>query len=375
MRIGIDYTAALSQGAGIGRYTRELVGHILQADPKNTYLLVKARGLPEPTSLPPNATICTLPMNERFMAVLWHRARVPLPLELFTGTINLFHSPDFVLPPLRCRHTIVTIHDMSFLVMPECALPSLVRYLTGSVPRAVLRADVVVAVSHSTKADLVQLLGVNEDKVVVGKEGVGDDFSPVTDEVLLQQARATYVGADPFILNVGTLEPRKNQARLIQAYHQLIQENGIPHRLAIVGRRGWLYENVFAMVERLQLKERVLFLGHVPDQDLPALYSLADIFVYPSLYEGFGMPPLEAMACGTPVVASNVSSLPEVLGDAALLVDPTNVTELAQAMFQALTDQATRQALIAKGFERAKKFTWVEAAQQMLGLYHQVGGG
>jgi len=369
LRIGIDYTAAVHQRAGIGRYARGLVRALAQLDRENEYLLLVAGRPKEEGTFPPNFRLRYLPLSPHWATVLWQRLRVPLPADLFTGPLDLFHSPDYVLPPLRRGKRVLTIHDLSFLRYPEGADPRLRWYLTQAVPRSIGQADLVLADSQNTKSDLIELLGVEAGRVEVLYPGVEERFHPLSEESLAP-VRTRYSLDFPFILSVGTLEPRKNHVGLLQAY-SLLRE---PHRLVIAGGKGWLYEGIFQEVERLSLEERVFFLGYVPEEDLPALYNLADLFVFPSLYEGFGLPPLEAMACGTPVVVSALSSLPEVVGDGALLVPPQEVEALAEAMEKALSDPSLREELRSKGLERAKRFTWSEAAKRLLAIYKRVGG-
>ena len=371
MRIGIDYTAAVHQRAGIGRYARGLVRALAQLDRENEYLLLVAGRPKEEGTFPPNFRLRYLPLSPHWATILWQRLRVPLPADLFTGPLDLFHSPDYALPPLRRGKRVLTIHDLSFLRYPEGADPRLRWYLTQAVPRSIGQADLVLADSQNTKSDLIELLGVEVGRVEVLYPGVEERFHPL-DEGSLAPVRARYSLDFPFILTVGTLEPRKNHVGLLQAYSLL--KGRYPHRLVIAGGKGWLYEGIFQEVERLSLEERVFFLGYVPEEDLPALYNLADLFVFPSLYEGFGLPPLEAMACGTPVVVSDLSSLPEVVGDGALLVPPQEVEALAEAMEKALSDPSLREELRSKGLERARRFTWSEAAKRLLAIYKRVGG-
>ncbi len=371
MRIGIDYTAAVHQRAGIGRYARGLVRALAQLDRENEYLLLVAGGPKEESTFPPNFKPRYLPLSPHWATTLWQRLRVPLPADLFTGPLDLFHSPDYVLPPLRGGKRVLTIHDLSFLRYPEGADPRLRWYLPKAVPRSIAQADLVLADSRNTGNDLTELLGVESSSVEVLYPGVEERFHPL-DEGSLVPLKARYSLGFPFILTVGTLEPRKNHVGLLQAYSLL--KGRYPHRLVIAGGKGWLYEPIFQEVERLSLEERVIFLGYVPEGDLPALYNLADLFVFPSFYEGFGLPSLEAMACGTPVVTSNTSSLPEVVGDGALLVSPQEVEALTDAMERALGDPSLRKELRSKGLERAKRFRWDEAAKQLLAIYKRVGG-
>ncbi len=383
MRIGIDYTAAAHQRAGIGRYARGLVGALAELDADVQFvLLVAGRGAPHApgesqqldATVGDNFHIRDLPLSERMWTIIWHRLRLPLPVDLFTGPVDVFHSPDYVLPHVRRGKAVVTIHDLSFLRYPEGAEPKLRRYLAKAVPRAVRRAELVLADSENTRNDIIELLGTSPEKVEVLYPGVDGSFRPVQDEGLLSRARAVYGLDFPFILTVGTLEPRKNHVLLLDAYAVLREISDVPHKLAIAGGRGWLYEGVFRRVEELSLERDVIFLGFVPDEDLPAVYSLADIFVFPSLYEGFGLPTLEAMACGTPVVASRSSSLPEVVGDAGLMVPPDNPTALAGTIRKVLNDQDLRQDLIERGVSQAQKFTWRRTGRRLLALYRSLLG-
>jgi glycosyltransferase involved in cell wall biosynthesis len=289
----------------------------------------------------------------------------PIPVEAITGPLDVFYSPDFVLPPTRrSTHTLLTVHDLSFLRYPDAFVPSLRRYLERTVPRSVARADRVLADSEATRADLIAYYGALSEKVEVLHSGVDPRFRPEQEPDEREQLRARYsVGDRPYVLSVGTLQPRKNYVRLIQAFATLPPAN----LLCIAGGRGWLCEDIFAEAERHG--DRVRILGFVDDADLPALYRNAALFALPSLYEGFGLPMLEAMACGTPVVCSNVSSLPEVAGDAALTVDPFDIDGLAEAMARTLEDADLQQRMIAKGLAQAARFTWTESARQLLGVF------
>jgi len=369
MRIGIDYTAAAHQGAGIGRYTRGLIRALTHLDRRNEYrLFVAGGGGPfGQARWPSNVRLRIIPLSQRNLTRIWHRLRIPLPVEVFTGLLDIFYSPDFVLPPVWRARTLLTVHDLSFVRYPQTADPRLYRYLNVAVPRSVQRADHILADSRNTARDLTELWGVPPERISVLYSGVEPRFRPLTDGADLARVRRRYGLPSHFILSVGTLQPRKNYERLIQAFGQLreIAEDRSYH-LVIVGDRGWLYEPIFDCVRRLGLEGEVLFPGFVADEDLPALYTLADLFAFPSLYEGFGLPVLEAMACGTPVVCSNASSLPEVAGEAALLVDPLDVEGWAEAMRRALEDEELRRELVARGLAQARRFTWERAAEELL---------
>ncbi len=371
MRIGIDYTAAAHQGAGIGRYTRALVKALTRLDRGNEYrLFVAGRGGPHgQMQWPSNVRLRIVPLSQRNLTRIWHRLRLPLPVEAFIGSLDLFYSPDFVLPPVLRARTLLTVHDLSFVRYPQTADPRLYRYLNVAVPRSVGRADHVLADSENTARDLAELWDVPVDKVSVLYSGVEPRFRPVTDTAELARVRDRYDLPQNFIFTVGTLQPRKNYERLIRAFSRLsATPEGHSQRLVVAGGKGWLYESIFDSVRELGLDNRVLFPGFVHDEDLPALYTLADLFVFPSLYEGFGLPVLEAMACGTPVICSEASSLPEVAGDAALSVDPLDVEGWSQAMGQALNDEELRRRLVARGLAQARRFTWERAAGELLRL-------
>jgi glycosyltransferase involved in cell wall biosynthesis len=375
MRIGIDYTAAVRQGAGIGRYTRGLIGALPALDGKNDYrLFVAGRGAERRVPCASNFATRWLPLTDRETSILWQRLRLPVPIELFLGRLDLFHSPDFVLPPVLGARTVLTVHDLSFMRVPECAHPVLREYLLRVVPRSVRRADLILADSENTRRDVVELLGVPEARVSVVYPGVEARFRPVHDADALLAVRRRYGLARPFILGLGTLEPRKNFCGLIDAYARLLARRRLEHELVIVGGKGWLYEPIFARVCELGLEERVRFAGRAADEDLPAIYSLASCLAYPSFYEGFGLPVLEAMACGTPVVTARVSSLPEVGGEAVLYVDPHDVESLVQALERALHDEPLQAHLRAAGREQARRFTWPGAAAALLEAYRAVAG-
>ena len=377
MRIAIDYSAAVNQRAGVGRLVRNQVLALAEVDRTNDYTLVYAR--------PNNGAVAQFPgagnfarkevrLRERWLAVLWHRAKLPLPADWLSGPIDLFHSPDFVLPPLKRARGILTVHDLAFLMRPDCADARLRAYLEEVVPRSVRRADYIIADSENTRNDLVVLLGVPPESISVVPGGVEERFAPVTDPRRLAEARRRLgVGDAPFVLAVGVLEPRKNLNRLMDAFVILKSRGRAPDlKLVLAGGRGWLVEGILEHHAGSKFRDDILLPGFVPDDLLPAIYSAASVFAFPSLYEGFGLPTLEAMACGTPVVASRASCLPEVAEGAAVLIDPTNSEELAAALEQAMADETLRGELFARGRARAAEYTWRRAAQQLLGVYQKV---
>jgi glycosyltransferase involved in cell wall biosynthesis len=373
LRIAIDYTPAHEQGAGIGRYVRELVAHLARQDDHTAYHLfvagAKSDQLPPPPG--PNFLWKATPVTRRWLIRLWYRLHFPLPVQVFTGRADLFHATDFVLPPIAgCIPTLLTVHDLSFVRVPETAIPRLKQFLDEVVPRSVERATHVLADSTATKADLVELYGTPEDKITVLLSGVEARFKRV-ESGLVAIFRKYGIPAGDYILTVGTVQPRKNYVRLIEALAQLHSNNHEVH-LVIAGGPGWLADRIFDTINSTGMQQYVHLIGFVDDDDLPALYSGAACVAFPSLYEGFGFPILEGMACGTPVVTSNISSMPEAAGDAALLVDPYDVAAIADALRRLLTDESLRQTLVERGYRQAQRLTWERSAAQLKHVYQQL---
>lgn len=370
MRIGIDYTSAARQRAGIGRYTRELVAALLSLESTHQYTIFAAAGGLKDDEWRlevqrEGVRLRTVPLSDDWLARLWHRLRLPIPVEVVTGPLDVFYSPDFTLPPtVGFTRTLLTVHDLSFMHHPDAFVPSLQHYLEKVVPRSIDRADLVLADSAHARSDLITLFGVSPEAVRVIHPGVDSRFRPEPDPGEREQLRERYgIGDKPYVLSVGTLQPRKNFVRLIEAFAQFQAETDGKMQLLIAGRRGWLYDDILAEAKR---HEDVQLLGFVEDEDLPALYRGATLFAFISLYEGFGLPVLEAMACGVPVVCSNTSSLPEVAGDSALLVDPLSPDELTEALIRVSGEKGLRQAMIQQGLARAADFTWERSALQLL---------
>jgi len=374
--VAIDYTPAIRQQAGIGRIIRGQVAALIAAGAGLDLRLFVVGRVDETARQQAPLPLHTTPVDERNMVRLWHRLNVPLPrVEWFTGgPLDLLHATDFVLPPSKARRKLLTIHDLAFLFYPDAAMPSLHRYLNVVVPRSVRRADALVADSQHTAQDLNEQWQVPLERITVVQGAVDHAyFRPVGDPQQLTGVRQRYgLGERPYILAISRLEPRKNLVRLIEAFAAARAEARLPHRLVIGGRKGWLYEPIFARVQELGLAEDVLFPGFVAEADLPALYSGAAFFAYPSLYEGFGLPIVEAMACGAPVLTSDNSCLPEAGGPGAFYVRAEDVDSIAQGIVRLATDAGLAAQLAAAGREHAAHFTWERSAQQLLSAYHKL---
>ena len=310
---------------------------------------------------------------------LWTHLR--LSWEMAARPPDLLFVPAHVLPLVHPRRSVVTVHDLGYLYYPEAHTQFQNAYLRWSTRYNARAAARVLADSQATRDDLVRHYQIPAGKIVVVYPGRDESLAPVTDPAALAAVRARYGLAGRYLLHVGTLQPRKNLIRLVQAFASLLASGGGPSaadlQLVITGKKGWLYGDLLAEIDKLGLaaQGRVVLTGYLPDADLPALLSGALAFCFPSLYEGFGFPVIEAMACGAPVVCSNVSSLPEVAGDAALLVDPLDVAALAAALGQIAADEGLRRELSERGLRQAARFSWRQSARQVLDLFEEVGRG
>jgi glycosyltransferase involved in cell wall biosynthesis len=363
MRIGIDARLVFYSQAGIGQYILHLVNGLAKVDRENEYVLLQSRK--------DHSTIVEQPNFRRVS--LWtpshHRIeRHALNVELMRLGLDILHSPDFI-PPHRpgCR-SVITIHDLAFLLYPHFLTKESARYY-GHIDQAVRWTDQIIAVSNSTKRDTIQHLGVAEDKITVVYEAASAIFRPIDREAAREQVRKRYGADGRFLLFVSTIEPRKNVPTLLRALRQLTECYKEDVHLILAGGRGWLFEDAFAVVEQLKLDSRVHFVGRVSSEDLLYLYNAAELLAHPAFYEGFGLPPLEAMACGLPVIVSNVASLPEVVGDAGILIDPHDVDELTVSMWRVLNEAETRREMREKGLRQAARFSWERAAGETAAIY------
>lgn len=373
--IGIDYTPAYEQGAGIGRLVRDLITALARQDTTTDYRLFVSGAAKENLPIAPAANFAWKPtrITPLWLARIWQRTRLPLPVETFVGKVDLFHATDFTLPPtLSSTKTILTVHDLSFVRVPDAASHKLKKYLDVVVPRSAHAANHVIADSQSTKNDLIKYYDLSPDKITVLLSGIDSRYQIIKSVTSVMTIRNKYIIPEtPYIFCVGTIQPRKNYSRAIKAL-KILRDEGYELDFVIAGGKGWLEDEMYQTITETGQQNHIHLIGFADDDDLPALYSGAECVVFPSLYEGFGFPVLEGMACGTPVVTSNISSLPEVAGNAALLVDPYNIEAIADAIRRILDDSNLRKNLIEHGIVQAAKFTWEKSAQQLCQIYNDI---
>jgi glycosyltransferase involved in cell wall biosynthesis len=366
MRIGIDARLTYYRQAGISQYILQLLEGLARCDAADEFVILQSIRCKDPLLDRPN-------FSRRLLVTPSHHRleRLTLSLELSASRLDVLHSPDLIPPMLRDCRSVITIHDLGFLLYPHFLTKDAARYY-GQIDYAVRRADAIIADSQATKLDIVRLLGVPDYKITVIYLAASPIFRPVRSAELTQQVRSRFGIASEFILFVSTIEPRKNVPMLLRAFRRLLDSYRADVKLVLAGEKGWLFNEVFQQVTDLKLTDDVIFLGRVSTVELLMLYNAAQMLVAPSIYEGFGLSPLEAMACGTPVVVSNVASLPEIVGDAGLLVDPQDEEATTVAIWRLLSDSELRSSLVEKGIRRAAVFSWDKAAQETLALYHSL---
>ncbi|HEY71758.1 MAG TPA: glycosyltransferase family 4 protein [Thermoflexia bacterium] len=366
--IYLDISAAVHRRAGLGRYAESLTRALVAADPDRYALFYnRERGVEPLAGLEhlPSRTVALGYKPWRMLIWMGQLARVAF--DRLLPHAELFHATEHLLPPLHSIPTVLTVHDLIFRRMPQHHKLLNRWYLNLTMPLYCRRADHIIAISESTRRDLVSAYGLPPEKITVIHEAADPRFRPQPPETT-DAARARYGLPERYLLSVGTIEPRKNLSRLLTAFESLYAE-GLTDALVIVGRRGWLYDDFFAALERSPARDAVLFPGYAPDEDLPAIYAGAQALVFPSLYEGFGLPVLEAMACGTPVACSDTSSLPEITGDAAFRFAPSDVKSIAAVLRRLLRNADLRQTLRWRGFMQAARFSWKQVATETKAVY------
>ena len=373
MRVGIDGYPLAEPRTGVGHYTLELARALALISPSDQFELVSpapfdAAALDEieRAQLPNLHTT-----NPRASSIRGHWWSIGLPLYARRSRFDLFHGTNFDVPIWKRRRSVVTIHDLSALLHPEKHRSRLVRRARLRLPLVVRVADMIITPTESVKREVCRHLSVKPDKVTAIPSAARRSFQPIPFAQTAEIRKRLGV-EDNFLLFVGTLEPRKNLLTLLKAFAQILSQSSLRPQLVIAGGEGWLMDDSFAFVKKAALSERLRFTGYLSDDDLRALYSSCRVFIYPSVYEGFGLPPLEAMACGAPVIAGRIPSLQETLGSAARLVEPLDVNALAKSIIEVLEDKNQREKLVAAGPTQAGKFSWDQTARLTLDVYHQL---
>jgi len=382
MRVGIDAFALGGRTGGIETYVRNLIQGLATVDPGGDYVLLLNKPLSEDT-ISAAAHMQRVVLRTHFPPVrvpFWHHGLTLVDWYPPTGAtilaplrerIDIAHV-QMGAPLLLPTRTVFSLHDVTFERYPQLFSPDFVTKLRITIPLAVRRAAAVVTDSEFSKRDIVRRYCVPPEKVTVAPLAADGMFRPLHDEARLEQVRTLYSTGKSFILYVGNLEPHKNLATLIKAYVRLRQAGVIRHKLVLAGRKIWFNDELFAVARASGYMSDLVFTGHVSNEDVVALYNAADLFVFPSLFEGFGLPPLEAMACGTPVISSNTSSLPEVVGDAAVTVDPLDIEALASSIAAVLDNAELRAQMSRRGLGRARTFSWETTAGIIKRVYEGV---
>lgn len=369
MKIGISAEWVGTRAGGLETYSESLVEALASLDSEHEYVVYTARrnAFANLRAKHQNVSIRFLGSESR-----WFVVPFGLPCALWSRPVDLFHATS-VAPPVCPARMIVTVHDLGFKHHPEFFPPLVRMRLKALISSGARRAERIIAVSNTTKQDLIDTFDIPAEKIAVVHEGVAPIYRPSADPEEQRRVLARHGITGDYLLYVGRLHVRKNLVRLLEAFARVKQRRQ-GHRLVLVGRKLFDTDPLHRAIVELGLADQVVLPGHIPLGDLPHVYAGATAFVYPSLFEGFGLPPLEAMASGTPVITSNVSSLPEVVGDAALLVNPRSVDELAHAMERLLDDAALRRRYRDRGLARAATFTWQRAARETASVYSALLG-
>ncbi len=369
MRIALDAIPLVAAKTGVGHYTDALAESLARIHSGNQYNLLSPFDFSFDCAgdRPQNLTKQFIPVRSLFRK--WWLLGLPALLRIYQ--VDVFHGTNYCIPIFAPCPTVVTIHDLSLFTQSHTHEEENVKRGKRRVPIMARRASMIIAPSEWTKREIIERLRIRPDKIRVIYEAAREGMAPLPHQQC-QGVLDKHQIRRPYLLYVGTIEPRKNLLTLLRAYDELLRAT--PHRpqLVLCGGRGWLCDEVFKLVEDLKLKDSVRFTGYVEDADLPALYSAADVFVYPSFYEGFGLPPLEAMACGAPVITSDVSSLPEVVGKAGLTHSPNDARALTEAIARLLGDETTREHFRRAGMKQASEFSWERAARETQSVYEEV---
>lgn len=367
MKIGIEAERAnLPNPTGVERYAAELIKNFARLDSRNEYILY-FRTKPEDWfyHLPGNFKLKVIPFPK-----FWTQLRISW--EMITHPVDVLFIPASALPLWHPKRSVTTVHDVAWKIYPQAFTTFMRNYLEWSAKFAINSAAKVIAVSEATKKDLGKFYGAKPEKVTVTHLGLDSSFRPMNYEQVQPVLDKYGLVYQKYVLFLGTIQPRKNIIRLVEAFQKLRKQNHIEEKLAIFGVRGWLWEPILKKIKMAGLDGSIKYYDYAPSEDLPYIIAGAKLLTLPALYEGFGLPPLEAMASGVPVVVSDVSSLPEVVGDAGVLVDPNSVDSIAEGLLKVLMNNNLREEMVAKGLERAREFSWENTARKTLEVFKEL---
>ena len=376
MKVAIDIQCLTRPLTGVGYYVLGLLKGLASLPLEDRicpFYFSRGGGVDLPAAVYRKLQVSGRRIPGRLLSLGWKTVGFP-PLSWLVRGMDAYHFPDFIARPVKRKPVVVTVYDLSFRAFPEYTEPRNLAYLERHLPRTLSRADRVIVISEFTKRELMRFYPVPETKISVVYGGVDDDFRRPAAPALLQQVKYRYNLPDKFVLTVATWEPRKNLNGLLKAWSGLKEEGLLgDYKLLLIGMKGWLYDRIERQFRTQSLKG-VKALGYVPRSELPAFYQAASLFVFPSFYEGQGLPPLEAQAAAVPVAASSAASLPEVLGEEAVYFDPENPDDIARAILLGLKDEKIRSRLKAEGPKQAARFTWSRTAEETLRVYRSACG-
>ncbi|WP_018248101.1 glycosyltransferase family 4 protein [Orenia marismortui] len=377
MKIGLDIQSTLKNKTGVGWYTQNIIENLADNELEFEGYAFNFLGRNNI-----HKSISTLDfdvkINKTLPYSLYRRIWNHLPVSynyIVNSKADIFHFFNYIIPPKIRGKVIVTIYDMVYKLFPETMTKKNYRWLEKGLQRSINRADKIITISKSAKKDIMKYLAIDEEKIEIIYPGI--DYELYSSELKVGKAkelREKYNIPKNFILYLGTLEPRKNIGRIIDAYAKYQQQAKGDISLVLAGKKGWMYQEIFDKVKEYSLEDKVVFTGYVNEIDKPAIYKMSKLFIFPSLYEGFGMPVLEAMASATPVITSNISSLPEVVGEAALLVDPYDINDISNVIKQILEDKKLQLRMTEQGLKQSAKFSWQKSAEKLLTVYKEAGG-
>ncbi|TDX59260.1 glycosyltransferase family 4 protein [Orenia marismortui] len=377
MKIGLDIQSTLKNKTGVGWYTQNIIENLADNELEFEGYAFNFLGRNNI-----HKSISTLNFDVKINKILPYSlyrriwSYLPIPYNhLVNSQADIFHFFNYILPPKIRGKVIVTVYDMVYKLFPETMTKKNYRWLEKGLQRSINRADKIITISKSAKKDIMKYLAIDEEKIEIIYPGIDHElYSSELKVGKVKELREKYNIPKNFILYLGTLEPRKNIGRIIDAYAKYQQQAKDDISLVLAGKKGWMYQEIFDKVKEHSLEDKVVFTGYVNEIDKPAIYKMSKLFIFPSLYEGFGMPVLEAMASATPVITSNISSLPEVVGDAALLVDPYDISDISSVIKRILEDKKLQLRMIEQGLKQSAKFSWQKSAEKLLTVYKEAGG-